>query len=95
VTLAGLVEACATAAGSTVEVVPVPFDAVPAGYPLVIPASEPFLGFQRSAAAARAAGLPATPLATTAADVLAWDRGRGEPPLEYELSPEQEAAVLP
>jgi len=34
---------------------------------------------------ARAAGMPATPLAGTVADVLAWDRARGEPPLRYEL----------
>jgi 2'-hydroxyisoflavone reductase len=28
------------------------------------------------------------------ADVLAWDRQRGEPPLERGYSPEQERAVL-
>ena len=28
------------------------------------------------------------------ATVLAWDRGRGEPPLEQELSPEREAELL-
>ena len=39
-------------------------------------------------------GLPATPLAVTAADVLAWDRDRGEPPLTRGFSAEQEAAVL-
>jgi 2'-hydroxyisoflavone reductase len=49
---------------------------------------------QRSAARARAAGMPATPLAVTAADVLAWDRERGEPPLTRGFSPEAEQAVL-
>ncbi|MCW2614855.1 MAG: hypothetical protein JWN08_1849, partial [Frankiales bacterium] len=33
-------------------------------------------------------------LETTAADVLAWDRERGEPPLARELSPEREAELL-
>jgi 2'-hydroxyisoflavone reductase len=38
--------------------------------------------------------MPETPLRTTAADVLTWDRQRGEPPLAVELSPEWEAALL-
>jgi 2'-hydroxyisoflavone reductase len=38
--------------------------------------------------------MPATPLAVTAADVLAWDRDRGLPPLTKGWTPEQEAAVL-
>lgn len=33
---------------------------------------------------------PTTPLAVTAADVLAWDRERGEPPLRCGLSPAEE-----
>jgi 2'-hydroxyisoflavone reductase len=49
---------------------------------------------QRSPARARAAGLPATPLEVTAADVLAWDRDRGEPPLGHGFTPDQEQAVL-
>lgn len=49
---------------------------------------------QRSPARARAAGMPATPLEVTARDVLAWDRGRGEPPLERGFTPEQERAVI-
>jgi hypothetical protein len=40
------------------------------------------------------AGLPATPLEVTAADVLAWDRDRGEPPLGHGFTPDQEQAVL-
>jgi 2'-hydroxyisoflavone reductase len=38
--------------------------------------------------------MPATPLAGTAADVLAWDRERGEPALAVELAPEREAELL-
>ena len=49
---------------------------------------------QRSAARARAAGMPATPLAVTAADVLAWDTERGAPPLARGFSPEAEQALL-
>ncbi|MFF4160008.1 hypothetical protein [Streptomyces sp. NPDC001678] len=45
---------------------------------------------QRSPARARAAGLPATPLEVTAADVLAWDRARGLPALRSGFGPEQE-----
>jgi 2'-hydroxyisoflavone reductase len=37
---------------------------------------------------------PATALEVTAADVLAWDRQRGEPPLDGGFTPEQEQAVL-
>ena len=37
--------------------------------------------------------MPATPLEVTAADVLAWDRQRGKPPLGG-FTPEQEQAIL-
>jgi 2'-hydroxyisoflavone reductase len=92
VTLAQLVESCAQGAGSTVEVVPVA-EQEP-GFPLVLPDASWDVMFRRSADRARAAGLTATPLATTAADVLAWDRDRGEPPLAVELTPEREAELL-
>jgi 2'-hydroxyisoflavone reductase len=49
---------------------------------------------QRSAARARAAGLPATPLEVTVADVLAWDRQRGEPPLDNGFTAAEEQAIL-
>lgn len=90
-TLAGLIQTCAAAAGSQVEIVPVPGDAVPPLFPLIRPN---WPTQQRSAARARVAGMPATPLAVTAADVLAWDRERGEPPLSAGLSPEDEAKLL-
>jgi 2'-hydroxyisoflavone reductase len=89
VTLGGLIQTCARVAGTQVEIVPVP--AVPGFFPLV---RDNWPGQRRSPARARAAGLPATPLDVTVADVLAWDRERGEPPLDGGFTPEQEQAVL-
>ncbi len=91
VTLQELIQACARGAGSTVEVVPIQADVE---LPLVVrdEAWWPFM--RRSAERARAVGLTATPLEQTAADVLAWDRERGEPPLAVEVSPEREAELL-
>lgn len=94
VTLAGLVQACARAAGTQVELVAVPPDTVPPDYPLVLPDPTWDPMSRRSARAARAAGMGATPLEQTAADVLAWDRARGLPPIEAGLSPEREAELL-
>jgi 2'-hydroxyisoflavone reductase len=91
VTLEQLAHACARAAGTTVDLVAAP---VEPGFPLVLPEPRYDALFRRSAAAARAVGLPATPLETTAADVLAWDRERGEPELSVGLSPEREAELL-
>ncbi|MFJ2780636.1 NAD-dependent epimerase/dehydratase family protein [Kitasatospora sp. NPDC087315] len=92
-TLAGLITTCAEVAGAQVEIVPVPADTAPPFFPLVH--AEPLWPAQRrSPARARAAGLPATPLAVTAADVLAWDRALGEPPLGHGFSPEDEARLL-
>ena len=91
VTMGGLIQACARAAGTQVEVVPVPRDTAPGMFPL-IRANWP--AQQRSAARARAASMPATALEVTAADVLAWDRQRGEPPLTGGFTPDQEQAVL-
>ena len=92
VTLAGMVEACAAAAGSRVELVPV--EPVDPPLPLVLPDPSWDVLFRRSAQAARAAGLTATPLEQTAREVLAWDRERGKPDLPVGLSQEQEAALL-
>jgi nucleoside-diphosphate-sugar epimerase len=92
VTLGGLIETCARAAGTQTEIVQVmPADRAPFLFPLI---RTDWPSQQRSAARARAAGMPATPLEVTAADTLAWDRGRGEPPLARGYTPEEEAAVL-
>ena len=93
-TLGGLIETCARAAGAQVEVVAVPQDAVDPPLPLVLPGPTWDVMFRRDASRARGAGLTATPLMDTAAAVLAWDRGRGEPPLAVGLSPEREKALL-
>jgi 2'-hydroxyisoflavone reductase len=93
-TLAGLIRACASAAGSDVDVVPVRADGMQPELPLVLPDDTWDALFRRSAARARAAGMPATPLTGTAAKVLVWDRQRGEPPLAIELSPAREAELL-
>ena len=91
VTLGGLVETCARAAGTKVEIVPVPLAAASPFFPLL---RTNWPSPQRSPARARAAGMPATALEVTAADVLASDRQRGEPPLDGGFTPEQEQAVL-
>jgi 2'-hydroxyisoflavone reductase len=91
VTLGGLIQMCADVAGASVEVVRVPAKTAPPLFPLIRPV---WATQQRSAARARAAGMPATPLPVTIADVLAWDRERGEPPLERGYTPEQETAAL-
>lgn len=91
VTMSELIQACAHAAGTQVEIVPVPPEMAPPFFPLI---RADWPSQQRSPARARAAGLPATPLEVTAADVLAWDRQRGEPPLTHGFTAEQERAVL-
>lgn len=94
VTLAGLIQACAEASGTTVDVVPVRPELAPRRFPLVAPDPSYDALNQRSAARAYGEGMPATPLAETAAAVLAWDRERGEPPLQVELSSAQEEELL-
>jgi 2'-hydroxyisoflavone reductase len=93
VTLAGLVEACARGTGATVDVVPV--DPALAGGALPLTVADPRfdVGMRRSAALARTVGLTATPLEQTAADVVAWDRERGEPALAVDLAADREAAL--
>ncbi len=92
-TVGQLIQTCAEVAGTEVEIVPVPMESAPALFPLIRPDSV-WSSQQRSAAKARAAGMPATPLAGTAADVLAWDRARGEPPLPRGFTKTEEANLL-
>jgi 2'-hydroxyisoflavone reductase len=91
VTLGELIETCARVAGTNVEIVPVPPTTAPAFFPLI---RTNWPSQQRSPARARAAGMPAKPLDVTAADVLAWDRERGKPPLGHGFTAEQEQAIL-
>jgi 2'-hydroxyisoflavone reductase len=93
-TMDGLIRTCAEAAGSTVEVVPVRADAVPPGFPLLLPDGSWDVMFRRSAQRAHDAGMASTPLVGTAAATLAWDRERGEPKLAAEITPEREAELL-
>jgi nucleoside-diphosphate-sugar epimerase len=91
VTLRGLIETCARVAGTQIDIVRVPASTAPPFFPLI---KTDWPSQQRSAARARAAGMSATPLKVTVADVLTWDRQRGEPPLTTGFTPEQEHMVL-
>lgn len=91
--LAGMIAACAEVAGTEVEIVPVPVDAFGRQLPLVRRRPE-WSRMQRDSTRAHEAGMPATPLRQTIADVLAWDRDRGLPALPDSPSPEEEARVL-
>jgi 2'-hydroxyisoflavone reductase len=91
VTLGGLIGTCAQVAGTETEIVPVPAELAPPFFPLI---RADWATQQRSAARARAAGLPATLLEVTVADVREWDRQRGEPPLGHGFTAEQEQAIL-
>ena len=92
-TIAELIEVAADLSHTTVDIVPIPFDAVPPRFPLMDPEAE-WGERRRSPAKARAAGMPVTPLRTTVADVLQWDLDRGTPELSLGLTPEQEAQLL-
>ena len=80
-TFAGMFEALRSVAGSDAAMVP--SDRLGEDdLPLVVPPDGSWDGFfRRSSERARAAGFVHRPIEATAADVLAWDRERGEPPL--------------
>lgn len=86
VTLGELIRACGNA-----DLVPIPDDL---DWPLLLPDASWDVMFRISARAAHAVGMPRTPLARTVADTRAWDRGRGEPPLMWGITEEQEAELL-
>ncbi|MFG1908613.1 NAD-dependent epimerase/dehydratase family protein [Kribbella sp. NPDC048928] len=92
-TIGELISTAAELSGSAVDIVPIPFDAVPPRFPLMDPESE-WGERRRNPAKARAAGLPVTPLRQTLTDVLHWDTTRGTPPLSIGLTPTDEAALL-
>ena len=93
-TLSEMIHTCAQAAQAGIDLVLVPPEAVMARFPLVRPDRTWEQSFQRDFSRAREVGLPSTPLETTAADVLAWDRERGEPPLEPAPDPQVERNLL-
>jgi len=92
-TLGRLIHTCARVAGTTVELVPVPPEVAGPLFPLVRK-EEVWTSEQRSSDKARAAGMPATPLEVTAADVRAWDLARGEPPIPRGFTPDEEEKIL-
>jgi 2'-hydroxyisoflavone reductase len=92
-TITELIKLSAELSGTTVDIIPVPFDAVPPRFPLVDPEAE-WGERRRNPAKARGAGMPVTPLRRTVADVLGWDKQRGEPELNLGLTPEQEQQLL-
>ena len=98
VTFAGVIDACAAAAGAEVSVTWVAEDFLReqgVGVPLYIPSSAGMDGlFEASSARARAAGLVNRPLVETAASTLEWDRGRDQSVAIGGLSAEREAEVL-
>jgi len=94
ITLADVIDICARVAGTEVEIVPVPEqDAQGTFFPLIRDEDE-WNRMQRDPARAVAAGMPQTPFETTVADVLAWDRERGTPPLTFGFTEEEEAKAL-
>jgi len=82
-----LVKTCGNA-----ELVPVPQGEL--DFPLLFPDPAWDVMFRISPAAALTAGMPRTPLSQTVADIRAWDRDRGEPPLPCGLSEEEERKAL-
>ena len=99
-TLRSLVEACAEAAGSSVEPVWVPESFVAEHqipFPLYLPTEAGIDNiFEASSSAAEAAGLRNRPIVETAADTLAWDRTRPDQSSmgPGTLAPEREAELL-
>jgi 2'-hydroxyisoflavone reductase len=87
VTFVELVRACGDA-----ELVPVAEGDL--DFPLLFPDPAWDAMLRISSSAARAAGMPSTPLAQTIADTRAWDVSRGEPPLAGGMSAQEESDAL-
>ena len=94
VTLADVIHICARVAGTEVEIVPVPERGAQGTFFPLIRDVEEWNVMRRDPARAVAAGMPQTPFETTVADVLAWDRERGMPPLAFGFTAEEEAKAL-
>jgi 2'-hydroxyisoflavone reductase len=99
-TLAGMLEACAAAAGTasdvSIEWVDEAFLQAEGAYlPLFLPADAGIDGlFEASSERARAAGLVNRPIVETAADTLAWDRTRDQSQAIAGMSAEREQELL-
>jgi 2'-hydroxyisoflavone reductase len=89
-TIRELIETAADVAGTTAQLVWVP---APARFPWMEPQAE-WGARRRNPAKARAAGMPVTSLRQTVADLLTWDRDRGEPAIDVGLSAEDERKLL-
>ena len=94
VTLADVIHICARVAGTEVEIVPVPEQRAQGTFFPLIRDPQEWNAMQRDPAKAVAVGMPQTPFETTVADVLAWDRERGMPPLTFGFTAEEEAKAL-
>lgn len=97
-TLRGMIEACAEAAGSSVTIEWVDEEFLreqQAGVPLYVPSAAGVDGlFEASSARARAAGLVNRSIVETARDTLAWDRTRDQSQAIGGMSREREAELL-
>ncbi len=98
-TLESMCAVCSKAAGTSADVVPVPFEVLKEHdvpwLPLVLPPDGGHDGlFRRSHERSRAAGLVHRSLEETAADTLAWDRERGEPEMAGVPDRAKEAEVI-
>ena len=91
-TMADLIRACAEAAGTEVQVIPVSPGEL--AQPLLLPDPSWYPLFQLSPASSHAAGMTHTPLNQTASKVLAWDRRRGHPDLTIPMDLSKEAELL-
>lgn len=85
-TFVDLIATCATAAGTRVEVVPVPSVG---RFPLVKTPDQWSTQHREPTS-----GMTVTPLETTARDVLIWDRDRGEPRLGFGFTADEESRAL-
>ncbi|MEV0804240.1 NAD-dependent epimerase/dehydratase family protein [Kribbella sp. NPDC050281] len=92
-TIGELIETAAAVAGTSVELVQIPANAVPERFPLMEPEAE-WPSRQRDQSKSRAAGLPVTPLRRTVEDLYRWDLDRGTPAIEAGITPAQEAHLL-
>ncbi|CAM3222786.1 NAD-dependent epimerase/dehydratase family protein [Stackebrandtia soli] len=92
-TLGEFITTCASAAGSTMDIVTVDPGLGGPMFPLVrAPSVWPVL--RGRGALARSLGMPSTPLSHTVSDIAEWDAGRGAPPIDVGFDVEEERRLL-